>query len=123
MGNYYPDSVFLFRTTNLDFSPLHDQIQVTEQLCGELDETKEQMGFLMLDVQDLVYGQELLKEENTQLKARLSLVMRTLGIVLKKEDGFIPATIGATIPPYNLGTLLSQGVSPPQSCTQGSCHL
>ena len=35
-----------------------------EQLPGESDEMKEQMAFLMLDMQDLVSGQELLKEEN-----------------------------------------------------------
>ena len=39
-----------------------------EQLRGELDEMKEQMGFVVLDMQDLVRGQEFLKEENTQLK-------------------------------------------------------
>ena len=83
-----------------------------EELRGELDEMKEQMGFLLLDMQDLVYGQELLKEENTQLKAQLSLVMGIMGKVLKKEDGFMPSTIGVTIPPYNLGTLSSQGASP-----------
>ena len=83
---------------------------------------KEHMGFLMLDMQDLVCGQELLKEENTQLRAQLSLVMEILGTVLKKEDVSMPATIGATIPPHNLGTLLGQGVSPPQPCIPGYSH-
>ena len=78
---------------------------------------KEHMGFLMLDMQDLVRGKELLKEENTQLKTQLNLVMEILGTMLKKKDVFMPATIGATIPPHNMGTLLTQGVSPPQPCT------
>src|ERR1051325_1524913 len=57
-----------------------------EQLRGELDEIKEQMTFFMLDMQDLVSGQELLREENHQLKTQLSLVMEILNIVLRKAD-------------------------------------
>ena len=41
------------------------------------------MGFLMLDMQDLGSGQELLKEENHQLKTQLSLVMEILNTVLR----------------------------------------
>ena len=93
-----------------------------EQLRGELDEMKEHMGFVVLDMQDLVCGQELLKEENTQLKTQLNLVMEILGTMLKKEDVSMPATIRDTIPPHNLGTLLGQGVSPPQPCIPGSSH-
>ena len=93
-----------------------------EQLRGELDEMKEHMGFFMLDMQDLACGQELLKEENTHLKARLSLDMEILGTVLRKEDGSIPIAIGVTIIPHNMGTLSSHGVSPSQPFIPGSSH-
>src|ERR1051325_2161213 len=79
-----------------------------EHLRGELDEMKEQMAFLMLDIQDLVSGQELLKEENHQLKTQLSFVMEILNTVLKKEDKPAPAsTTRVSIPPYTLGAYSS----------------
>src|ERR1051325_7056157 len=75
-----------------------------EHLLGELDEMKEQMAFLMLDIQDLVSGQELLKEENHQLKTQLNLVMEILNTVLRKEDKYAPAsTTRVSIPPCILG--------------------
>src|ERR1051325_11488605 len=91
-----------------------------EQLRGELDEMKEQMGFLMLDMQDL-------KEENRQLKTQLGLVMEILGTVLRKGDDprFSTAT-GVTIPPYTLGNSLSPKVghaSAPPPCVPRSPRL
>src|ERR1043165_1670404 len=75
-----------------------------EQLPGESDEMKEHMAFLMLDMQDLVGGQELLKEENHQLKTQLSLVMEILNTVLRKEDKSAPASATrVSIPPYTFG--------------------
>src|ERR1051325_8832668 len=75
-----------------------------EQLRGELDEMKEQMAFLMLDIQDLVSGQELLREENHQLKTQLSFVMEILNTVLKKEDKLAPiSTTRVSFPPCTLG--------------------
>src|ERR1051325_6907896 len=72
-----------------------------EQLRGELDEMKEHMGFLMLDMQDL-------KEENQQLKTLLGLVMEILGTVLRKgDDPSFPTATGVAIPPYTLGNSLS----------------
>ena len=56
-----------------------------QQLRGKLDEMKEKIQFLMLYMQDLGREQELLREEKTQLKARLSLVMEILGTVLRKD--------------------------------------
>src|ERR1044072_8720760 len=94
-----------------------------EQLHGELDEMKEQMAFLMPDVQDLVSGQELLKEENRQLKNQLSLVMEILSTVLKKEDKLAPdSTTRVFIPPYTLGdssSLKSVHASPLLPCVPG----
>src|ERR1051325_4180380 len=71
-----------------------------KQFRGELDEMKEHMGFLMLDMQDL-------KEENQLLKTQLGLVMEILGTVLRKGDDprFSTAT-GVTIPPHTLGNSL-----------------
>src|ERR1043165_996873 len=75
-----------------------------EQLRGELDEMKEQMAFLMLDMQDLVSGQELLREENHQLKTQLSFVMEILNTVLRKEDKHAPDSVTrVSIPPYTFG--------------------
>src|ERR1051325_10016926 len=98
-----------------------------EHLRGELDEMKEQMAFLMLDIQDLVSGQELLKEENHQLKTQLSLVMGILNTVLRKEDKPAPASATRVfIPPYTLGassSLESGLVSPPPPCVPGYSRL
>ena len=94
-----------------------------EQLRGELDEMKEQMAFLMLDIQDLVSGQELLREENHQLKTQLSLVMEILNTMLRKEDK--PALASATrvsIPLYTLeasSSLEATHVSPLPPCVPG----
>src|ERR1043165_6854951 len=97
-----------------------------EQLPGESDEMKEQMAFLMLDMQDLVCGQELLKEENHQLKTQLSLVMEILNTVLRKEDKPAPASATrVSIPPYTLGdssSLESGHTSPLPPCVPGSSH-
>src|ERR1051325_11619625 len=97
-----------------------------EPLRGELDEMKEHMGFLMLDIQDLVSGQELLKEENHQLKTQLSLVMEILNTVLRKEDKLAPASATrVSIPPYTLGassSLESRHTSPLPPCVPGYAH-
>src|ERR1043165_5708831 len=94
-----------------------------EHLRGELDEMKEQMAFLMLDIQDLVSGQELLKEENHQLKTQLNLVMEILNTVLRKEDKYAPAsTTRVSIPPCILGdssSLKSVHASPLLPCVPG----
>src|ERR1051325_1595034 len=94
-----------------------------EQLRGELEEMKEQMAFLMLDTQDLVSGQELLREENHQLKTQLSFVIEILNTVLKKEDKPAPASATrVSIPAYTLGasSSLELGlVSPPPPCVPG----
>src|ERR1051325_2113532 len=88
-----------------------------EQLRGELDEMKEHMGFLMLDMQDL-------KEENRQLKTQLGLVMEVLGTVLRKgDDPIFSTTTEVTIPPYTMGSSLSlkAGWAPPLPlCVPGS---
>src|ERR1051325_1572452 len=87
-----------------------------EELRGELEEMKEQMAFLMIDTQDLVSGQELLKEENHQLKTQLSLVMEMLNTVLRKEDKPAPASATRVyIPPYTLGasSSLESGLTSP----------
>src|ERR1043165_8610681 len=98
-----------------------------EHLRGELDEMKEQMAFLMLDIQDLVSGQELLKEENHQLKTQLSLVMEILNTVLRKEDKPAPASATRVyIPPYTLGassSLESEHTCPLPLCVSGSSRL
>ena len=94
-----------------------------EQLRGELDEMKEHMGFLMLDMKYLVGGQELLREENHQLKTQLSLVMEIFNTVLRKEDKPAPASATrVSIPPYTLGassSLESEHVSPLPPCVPG----
>src|SRR3954468_118063 len=61
-----------------------------EQLREEMDEMREQMGHLMLEMQDLVHNQDALKEENSQLKTQLSLVMEVLKTVLRKEGDVVP---------------------------------
>src|SRR3954462_8863325 len=62
-----------------------------EQLREEMDEMREQMGHLMLEMQDLVHNQDALKEENSQLKTQLCLVMEVLKTVLRKEGDVVPA--------------------------------
>src|SRR3954466_5914787 len=61
-----------------------------EQLREEMDEMREQMGHLMLEIQDLIHSQDALKEENSQLKTQVSLVMEVLKTVLRKEGDVIP---------------------------------
>src|ERR1043165_9243656 len=98
-----------------------------EQLPGESDEMKEQMAFLMLDMQDLVSVQELLKEENHQLKTQLSFVMEIVNIVLRKEDKLAPASATRVyITPYTLGdssSLESGHTSPLPLCVSRFSRL
>src|SRR3954464_1113133 len=60
-----------------------------EQLREEMDEMREQMGHLMLEMQELIHNQGALKEENNQMKTQVSLVMEVLKKVLRKEGDVI----------------------------------
>src|SRR4051812_45245960 len=82
-----------------------------EQLREEMDEMKEQMGHLMLEMRDLVRNQDALKEENSQLKTQLSLVMEVLKTVLRKEGDAVPAAATEVIDSlFPIGFLSTHGM-------------
>src|SRR4051812_29878137 len=81
-----------FKINNrFDFSPARAPRSTMEQLCEEMDEMREQMGHLMLEMQDLIHNPDALKEENSQLKTQVSLVMEVMKMVLRKEGGVVLA--------------------------------
>src|SRR3954469_4009722 len=81
-----------FKINNrFDFSPPRAPRSTMEQLREEMDEMGEQIGHLMLEMQDLIHNQDALKEENSQLKTQVSLVMEVLKTVLRKEGEVVPA--------------------------------
>src|SRR3954466_14203160 len=90
-----------------------------EQLREEMDEMKEQMGHLMLEMRDLVRNQDALKEENNQLKTQLSLVMEVLKTVLRKECDVVPAAATETVDSVSsIRSLSTHGMpqrAPPQT--------
>src|SRR3954462_10731741 len=82
-----------------------------EQLREEMDEMREQMGHLMLEMQDLVHNQDALKEENSQLKTQLSLVMEVLKTVLSKEGDVAPTAATEVVDPFSsIGSLYIHGI-------------
>src|SRR3954470_739202 len=82
-----------------------------EQLREEMDEMKEQMGHLMLEMRDLVRNQDALKEENSQLKTQLSLVMEVLKTVLRKEGDVAPAAATEVVDSFfPIGFLSTHGM-------------
>src|SRR3954468_4596831 len=82
-----------------------------EQLREEMDEMKEQMGHLMLEMRDLVRNQDALKEENSQLKTQLSLVMEVLKMVLRKEGSVVPAAATEVVDSFfPIGFLSTHGM-------------
>src|SRR3954470_3975747 len=114
-GPFYSDFKIINR---FDFSPPRAPRSTMEQLREEMDEMREQMGHLMLEMQDLVHNQDALKEENSQLKTQLSLVMEVLKKVLRKEDDVVPATATEVVDPFSsVGSLPTHGIPqevPPQ---------
>src|SRR3954469_15613216 len=82
-----------------------------EQLREEMDEMREQMGHLMLEMQDLVHNQDALKEENSQLKTQLSLVMEVLKTVLRKEGDVVPVAATEVVDSFSpIGSLFTHGM-------------
>ena len=65
------------------------QLDLTEMI----DEMRVQMAQFMADIQAMVHGHGLLKEEVSQLKTKVSLVMEVLKIMLKKENNHTPIDI------------------------------
>ncbi|XP_058758595.1 uncharacterized protein LOC131631841 [Vicia villosa] len=89
-----------------------------EQLREEMDEMKEQMGHLMLEMRELVHNQGALKEENSQLKTQVSLVMEVLKKVLRKEGDVVPTAATEVVDPFSsVGSFPTHGIPqevPPQ---------
>src|SRR3954469_10587393 len=82
-----------------------------KQLREEMDEMREQMGHLMLEMQDLVHNQDALKEENSQLKTQLSLVMEILKTVLRKEGDVVPTAATEVVDPFSsVGSFPTHGI-------------
>src|SRR3954465_7280503 len=82
-----------------------------EQLREEMDEMKEQMGHIMLEMRDLVHNQDALKEENSQLKTQLSLVMEVLKTVLRKEGNVVPVAATEVVDSSSsIGSLSTHGM-------------
>src|SRR3954464_10852649 len=75
----------------LDFSLPHTLRSPMERLRNEMDEMRAQMSHLMMKIQVLTHDQGVLKEENSQLKTQVSLVMEVLKTVLRKENDDVPA--------------------------------
>src|SRR3954464_10398572 len=82
-----------------------------EQLREEMDEMREQMGHLMLEMQDLIHNQGALKEENSQLKTQVSLVMEVLKTVLRKEGDVVPAAATEVVDSFSpIGSFFTHGM-------------
>src|SRR3954469_25775988 len=105
---FYPD----LKINNIfDFSPPRAPRSTVEQLREEMDEMREQMGHLMLEMQDLIHNQDALKEENSQLKTQLSLVMEILKTVLRKEGDVVPTAATEVVDPFSsVGSLPTHGM-------------
>src|SRR3954469_13731134 len=82
-----------------------------EQLREEMDEMREQMGHLMLEMRDLARNQDALKEENSQLKTQLSLVMEVLKTVLRKEGDVVPVAATEVVDSFSpIGSFFTHGM-------------